>query len=119
MLFLLNSTIIDVPSPEIHLRSCWRRLGCGSPETMRAQDAISFVQSRIEDELKTGAALDPELVLDLAALVVAKTGANSLTFKSTPSGKLEPRLQHVPRLVLETYWQGAANDAPDTLRITG
>lgn len=119
MLFLLNTTIIDVPAPEIHLRSCWRRLGCGMPEQMRAQDAIAFVQARIETELKTGDVLDPELALDLAALVISKTGANSLTFRPTPSGKLEPRLQHIPRLVLETYWQGAANDVPASLRITG
>ncbi|MEL6830868.1 MAG: hypothetical protein AAFO63_12100 [Pseudomonadota bacterium] len=119
MLFLLNSTIMDVPSPEIHLRSCWRRLGCGLPEQMRAQDAIAFVQLQVEQALKSSDELEGELALDLASLVIAKTGANSLTFQPTPSGRLEPRLRHIPRLVLETYWQGAANDSPHTLRVTG
>ena len=119
MLFLLNTTIMDVPAPEIHLRSCWRRLGCGRPEQLRAQDAIAFVQATVEAELTRGETLDPELALDLASLVIAKTGANSLTFQPLPSGRLDPRLRHVPRLVLETYWKGAANDGPQALRITG
>ncbi len=110
MLFLLNDRIVDVPVPEMHLQRRWRTIGCGDPCRLRAQDAIEFAQSRIalffgrEDEIS-------ELELrDLAALIIAKTGANCLMLKPTASGQFEPRLRHVPHMVLETYERGAAND---------
>lgn len=110
MLFLLNTTIVELPVPELHLRQRWRGMGCGDPASLRAQDAISFVTERLVDLHRSSRALDNETAQDLASLVIAKTGANSLTLKPTASGRFEPRLRDMPKLVLETYARGAAND---------
>lgn len=80
---------------------------------MKAQDAIDFVESRIAHHLSSKTSMDDNEVRDLAAMIIAKTGANCLILKPTPSGKFEPRLRHMPIMVLETYMRGAANDAGD------
>lgn len=110
MLFLLNTTLVAVAVPEMHLRQRWRTMGCGDPDTLRAQDAISFVVSKMMAQSGPNTDIDSELARDLAALIISKTGANSLILKPTPSGGLEPRLRDLPRMVLETYQRGAAND---------
>ncbi len=119
MLFLLNTKIVEVAVPEMHLRQRWRAMGCGEPQTLRAQDAIGFVSQRLNTVMQAGHELDDDSARDLAALVIAKTGANSLTLKPTPSGDYEPRLRDLPQLVLETYRRGADNDpaAPTPSRI--
>ncbi len=110
MLFLLNDHIIELASPEAHLMRRWREMGCGDPRTLRAQDAIEYAKSEVEGFARSGKLLDAQTLSDLAALVVAKTGANSLILKPTASGRLEPRLRTLPQIVLETYQRGAAND---------
>ncbi|MEO0550065.1 MAG: hypothetical protein AAFZ91_09095 [Pseudomonadota bacterium] len=117
MLFLLNDVIVEIDRPEVHLQSVWRDMGCGDPRGMRAQDAVEFVQQKMRDSLQSGEALNNELASNLAALIVAKTGANSLIFKPTASGGLEPRLRHVPTMVLETYRKGAANEDSQSKRL--
>jgi len=107
MLFLLNDTVIEIDAPEARLLSRWRDIGCGDPRSLRAHDAVEFVQRHYQslaDEKPEDA------LLDLAALIIAKTGANSLILKPTASGGLEPHLRDVPPMVLETYRKGAAND---------
>lgn len=116
MLFLLNTMIVEVAVPEVHLRQRWRAMGCGEPTSLRAQDAIDFVTQRILEARKAGRRLDADEAKDLAALVVAKTGANSLMLKPTASGGFEPRLRDLPYMVLETYRKGAANDRKPGLR---
>lgn len=110
MLFLLNDTVIEIHAPEAHLMQRWRAIGCGDPRQLRAQQAVSFAVARFA-KLKFA---DPdEQALgrsDIAALIVAKTGANSLILKPNAAGGYEPRLRDVPALVLETYLRGAAND---------
>lgn len=121
MLFLLNDMIVDIAVPEMHLQQRWRDMGCGDPRTLRAQDAISFVQDKIVKSQTSGRQLDDAAARDIASLIIAKTGANSLILKPTVSGVLEPRLRDLPALVLETYARGAANDggqpttAPDQI----
>ncbi|MEO1641726.1 MAG: hypothetical protein AAFR74_00215 [Pseudomonadota bacterium] len=110
MLFLLNDQIAELDAPEAHLLRRWRSMGCGDPFQMRAQDAIEFVRDAVSAKLRSGARLDNLVLQDYAALIVAKTGANSLILKPRADGSLEPRLQDLPRLVLETYKRGAAND---------
>ncbi|MHA7858077.1 MAG: hypothetical protein ACX94D_08330 [Henriciella sp.] len=110
MLFLLNDKVIEVDAPEAHLLERWRTIGCGDPRLMRAHDAVEFVASRHQDLFAKSADQDDVLLLDIAALIIAKTGANSLILKPTPSGGVEPRLRDIPPLVLETYQRGAAND---------
>ncbi len=108
MLFLLNDMIVDVEAPETRLLQRWREMGCGDPRMLRAQDAIHYIQDVFSRNGR--APLEPETAMDIAALVVAKTGANSLILKPTISGGVEPRLSDVPALVLETYRRGADND---------
>ena len=110
MLFLLNDHIVELEMPEARLRQRWRSIGCGDPHTLRAQDAIEFVGNRVCEAMRKRVALSIEELKDYAALIIAKTGANSLMLKPRPNGRLEPRLQDLPRLVLETYQRGAAND---------
>ncbi|MEM6536018.1 MAG: hypothetical protein AAGA24_04515 [Pseudomonadota bacterium] len=117
MLFLLNTMIVEVAVPEMHLRQRWRAMGCGEPTELRAQDAIDFVTKRIVAARKAGVAIDAETAKDLSALVVAKTGANSLMLKPTAGGGVEPRLRDLPHMVLETYRRGAANDTKSVVRL--
>lgn len=114
MLFLLNETIVDVAVPEVHVQQRWKAMGCADPRTMRAQDAISFVQTKFEKHGQGRARLSEEMLRDMAALIITKTGANSLILRPTASGGLEPRLRDVPPMVLETYKRGAANDGQKT-----
>lgn len=110
MLFLLNGTVIEIQAPEAHLMRRWRAIGCGDPRELRAQQAIEFAVQKY-----ARLQLDPseEQILgslDIAALVIARTGANCLLLKPNAAGGYEPRLRDVPPLVLETYQRGAAND---------
>lgn len=106
MLFLLNDHIVELASPEARLLQRWRTMGCGDPRVLRAQEAIDFTADYV-GALRN---IDQDIVLDVAALIISKTGANNLTLKPTASGKLEPRLRDLPPMVLETYQRGAAND---------
>ncbi len=112
MLFLLNDTIIEIGSPEAHLMQRWRHMGCGDPRQLRAQDAIEFARETISVIQKQSESLQTETAKDIAALIVAKTGANSLILKPTAGGSLEPRLRDVPAIVLETYQRGSDQRAP-------
>ena len=110
MLFLLNDTVIEIDAPEAHLMQRWRAIGCGDPRQLRAQQAVAFAVERFAD-LDAANLEEQDLVrLDIAALVIAKTGANSLILKPNAGGGYEPRLRDIPVLVLETYQRGAAND---------
>lgn len=114
MLFLLNDKVIELDTPEAHLLQRWREIGCGDPRLLRAQDAVDFAVSTFTNLPSN---VDDTLALqDIAALIVAKTGANCLILKPTPAGGYEPRLRDVPQLVLETYQRGAANDADTRVR---
>ena len=116
MLFLLNDRVIEVNAPEAHLLERWRTIGCGDPRQMRAHDAVEFVATHHKDLLSMDADQNDIAYLDIAALIIAKTGANSLILKPTASGGVEPRLRDVPPLVLETYLRGAANDQDERAR---
>lgn len=107
MLFLLNTQIVELASPELRLLRRWRKIGCGDPTALRAQDAIGFVAQKVHEASRSHMVLDDSLARDLAALVVAKTGANCLQLRPAPNGQLEPRLRTVPLAVLETYRRGA------------
>ena len=110
MLFLLNDKVIEITAPEAHLMQRWRDIGCGDPRVLRAQAAVEFAV-RHYASIQASQAADPFTIeCDIAALIIAKTGANSLILKPTPAGGFEPRLRDIPSLVLETYQRGAAND---------
>lgn len=110
MLFLLNDTVIEIETPEARVLGRWREMGCGDPRKLRASDAVDFVKQALRPWVGQTAAADDELLKDLAALIISKTGANSLILIPTPGGQFEARLKDVPPLVLETFQAGAAND---------
>lgn len=114
MLFLLNNDIVELSVPEAHLGARWRAMGCGNPHELRAQDAIDFVRDRVSHALGSGRNLTESELKDFAALIITKTGANSIVLTPRADGSLDPRLQDVPRLVLETYKRGADNENADT-----
>jgi hypothetical protein len=110
MLFLLNDTVIEIDAPEAHLMQRWRAIGCGDPRQLRAQQAVTCAVERFAS-LKHANSEERTLgQFYIAALIVSKTGANSLILKPNAAGGYEPRLRDVPALVLETYMRGAAND---------
>nr|WP_070958548.1 hypothetical protein [Hyphomonas sp. Mor2] len=116
MLFLLNDTVIEIEAPEARVLSRWRDMGCGDPRKMRASDAVEFARTQIAPWIGKTAEAESDLLQDVAALIISKTGANSLILMPTPGGQLEARLKDVPPLVLETFKAGAANDRGERQR---
>ncbi|MEM5516929.1 hypothetical protein WNY37_08200 [Henriciella sp. AS95] len=110
MLFLLNDQIVDVEIPEMHLERRWRRIGCGRPHAFRAHDVVNFVHARLEQARFFVHGVDHQEACDLAALVIARTGANSLILRRSADGSTQPHLRIIPHQVLEVYARGAAND---------
>jgi len=110
VLFLLNHTIFDLEAPEALLLERWPAIGCGDPACLPVHKAVDFVTERFRQLADQPVAEQAERLKELAALIVTKTGANSLTFRLTASGQSEPRLQDLPYPVLQTYLRGAAND---------
>lgn len=109
MLFLLNKTIVDVETPELYLAKHWRRIGCGDPNLLLASDAVNFAIMVVNTHIHDGLEIEQETVLDLAALLIAKTGANAAFF----SGTNEARLNVLDVTVLEGLQRelGAGADA--------
>ena len=91
MLFLLNDQVIEITSPEAHLLQRWRDIGCGDARQLRAQDAVATA-TKIYTQLSLDEFQEADLYyLDIAALIIAKTGANILVLKPTADGGFEPR----------------------------
>lgn len=116
MLFLLNDKVIEITAPEAHLMQRWRDIGCGDPRVLRAQSAVEFAVQHFSSHHAMPVSDLGLIEKDIAALIIAKTGANSLILKPNPAGGFEPRLRDVPPLVLETYQRGAANDRDERAR---
>jgi len=111
MLFLLNREIIEVEAPELYLAQNWRRIGCGDPVSMMASDAVNFSIMVVNTHLKEGIEMGAETMLDIAALLVTKTGANAALFTGTE----EARLNVLNDVVLENLrggrnFDGASED---------
>ena len=98
MLFLLNDRILNVDAPEARLARRWKTLGCGDPRSMMARDAIEFTKAVIESHRVNEMDMEAELSDDLAALIIAKTGANAALFIQGS----EPRLTLLPEGILAT-----------------
>ncbi|MEM0985911.1 MAG: hypothetical protein AAGJ32_06675 [Pseudomonadota bacterium] len=103
MLFLLNDRVLDLELPEHRLARRWRIIGCGDPTALRARDAVDFVRQVIDDVRGAGEDLTVECALDLAALIVAKTGANAAQFVPKASGPSEPRINSFAEEVLQIF----------------
>ena len=102
MLFLLNDQIIEIDSPEARLNMRWHALGCTAPDQLRARDAIDFATRIMDDLFVKNASPDADMATDLAALIIARTGANAILFARPQPGRTEPRLTVLPEPILET-----------------
>lgn len=112
MLFLLNKTIIEIDGPEAYLARHWKRIGCGEPIALYASDAVNFAVMVVNEHLSDGLQLEPETATDLAALLIAKTGANAALF----TGEAGVKLNVLPEVVLEGLQQalgGGEEEAAD------
>lgn len=103
MLFLFNDRIIEVEFPELRLARRWRTLGCGDPAGMKAREAVEFARAVVDQAERDDQSLDHETRIDIAALIIAKTGANAVQFVPRMSGPSEPRLSTVPEAALEAF----------------
>lgn len=119
MLFLLNTSIVEIDAPELHLAKNWRRIGCGDPSALRASDAIDFAIMVVHGHISEGLQIDETTAEDLAALIIAKTGANAALFPGQNDARLnvlpEPVLQGLQRELgkgssesAESFWASAA-----------
>lgn len=119
MLFLLNNQIIEIDAPELHLSRYWKRIGCGEPTSLRASDAVDFAVRVVNAHTSEGIDMEETVQQDLAALIVAKTGANAALFDGSRTARLNILPEAVlagladqrgigSRSVVEEIWSGAA-----------
>lgn len=114
MLFLLNEYVTEIEAPELRLLKRGAILGFEDIHAMRARDAIEYARSRLQACHDAGAAPDTALVDDLAALIIAKTGANAALFPVHEGRVSEPRLTILPESILEAVRARLAEGAkPD------
>ena len=107
MLFLLNDQIVNVALPEMHLERRWKMIGCGKPYGLRACEVVEFVQGRLEEVRVTRESLSDKEARDLAALIISRTGANSLILRHRSDGSSEPMLRLIPAPVLDVFARGS------------
>lgn len=117
MLFLFNDHVVEVNLPELRLTRRWRTLGCGDPHTLRARDAVEFARSVVDQADRDDTMLELETILDIAALIIAKTGANAIQFVPRIDGPSEPRLSNIQPEALEAF--RCTGDGRETQRFTG
>lgn len=103
MLFLFHDHVVKVDLPELRLARRWRAMGCGDPTAIRACDAVQFACETVDAAQQGRVPLEAETELDLAALIIAKTGANAVQFVLQAEGASEPRLSNVPHQALEAF----------------
>ena len=89
MRFLLNNHVVEIEAPEWHLDRYWKRLGCGDPSALSAEQAVQFAVMVVNDCLLDGQEIADDTKLDLAALIISKTGANAALFDGTNSARLD------------------------------
>ncbi len=103
MLFLLDDRVIEVDMPEIRLARRWRVLGCGDPHLLRARDAVEFARAIIDETRADSVPLEAEIAADIAALIVARTGANAVQFRPRAQGPSEPHLFTLPEEAMAAF----------------
>lgn len=117
MLFLFNDRVVELDLPEMRLSRRWRTLGCGDPTALRAREAVEFARAVVDQARSEDTLLEDETILDIACLIVAKTGANAIQFVPRMSGPSEPRLSCVQPEALEAF--RARGQLGDVQHLTG
>jgi len=118
MLFLLNEFVTEIEAPELRLLKRGPVLGFEDVHAMRAREAIEFARLRLQACQDAGTVPDDALIADLAALIIAKTGANAALFPTHDGRVAEPRLTILPESILEAVRARIAEGtAPDIRQI--
>lgn len=108
MLFLLNKRILEVDAPELYLTKHWKRIGCGEPSALPAEEAVAYAVMVVNTHVHDGIELDAETSIDLAALLIAKTGANAALFTGTNEARLNVLAEPVLQALREELDQSSA-----------
>jgi len=116
MLFLLNETVTEIEAPELRLLKRGPVLGFEDIHAMRARDAIEYARARLQACHDRGTPPDAGLIADLAALIIAKTGANAALFPIQDGRVSEPRLTILPESILEAVRMRLAEGAVPDIR---
>lgn len=101
MLFLLNEYVTEVEAPELRLLKRGPVLGFEDAHSLRAREAIEFARGKLQSCHDIGEGPGEILIADLAALIIAKTGANAALFPVHDGRVSEPRLTILPESILE------------------
>ncbi|MBU4569063.1 MAG: hypothetical protein KJ833_08870, partial [Alphaproteobacteria bacterium] len=112
----LNEYVTEIEAPELRLLKRGPLLGFEDVHAMRAREAIEFARSRLQVCLDAGTTPDNVLVADLAALIIAKTGANAALFPVHEGRVSEPRLTILPESILEAVRARLAEGAKPDIR---
>lgn len=100
MLFLLNDIVTEIEAPEMRLLVRKAVFG-GDVHGMRPREAMELVRSRLQAVHDRGEVPDRAMVDDLAALIIAKTGANAALFPVHDGRVAEARLTILPESILD------------------
>jgi hypothetical protein len=101
MLFLLNDTIIEIDAPEIHLLKRSAAFGGRDVHGLRAREALDLAREKFAQSLGKTSGPQHDILADIAALIISKTGANAALFPVSGHSVAEPRVAALPEPVLE------------------
>jgi hypothetical protein len=100
MLFLLNDIVTEIEAPEMRLLIRESVFG-GNVQALRPREAMDLVRGRLQALHDRGQVPDQTMVDDLAALIIAKTGANAALFPVHDGRVAEARLTILPEAILD------------------
>jgi hypothetical protein len=101
LLFLLNNVVTEVEVPELRLMARACMLGT-DVLGLRPREAMELARRKLQACHDEGRVPDAALVHDLAALIIARTGANAALFPLHAGRLAQPRLTILPEAILET-----------------
>ncbi|KCZ96310.1 hypothetical protein HHI_01485 [Hyphomonas hirschiana VP5] len=99
MLFLLNDIVTEIEAPEMRLLIREAVFG-GDVQGLRPREAMELARGRLQALHDRGQVPDQTMVDDLAALIIAKTGANAALFPVHDGRVAEARLTILPEAIL-------------------
>lgn len=100
MLFLLNDIVTEIEAPEMRLLIREAVFG-GDVQALRPREAMELARGRLQVLHDRGQVPDQTVVDDLAALIIAKTGANAALFPVHDGRVAEARLTILPEAILD------------------
>jgi len=100
MLFLLNDIVTEIETPEMRLIVRASAFGA-DVHALRPREAMELVRRKLQACHDRGGVPDTAMVNDLAALIIAKTGANAALFPVHEGRVAEARLTILPEAILE------------------